>query len=239
LNSEGETMTRRVCLLLAAPLVLLFARAAVADGPRQIAADERRLQAVNLKHDGPALLKFFRQRSLTDLERANVELLIQRLGARAFREREQASADLIARGPVVVEPLKEHLKGADLEIARRAEKCIERIKEKDVPADVSAAAARLLADRKPAGAPRSCSLTFPTPTTRRSPRRPAAPSPTSPCATASRIRPWWTPWPTATRYAAGPPVRPWPGPTSRGKSPRSRVCSRMPTRRCASAWRWP
>jgi HEAT repeat protein len=145
-------MIRRVYLLLAAPVVLLFARAAVADDPRQVAADERRLEAVKLKHDGPALLEFFRQRSLTDLERANVELLIQRLGSRAFRAREQASTDLIARGPVVVELLKEHLKGSDPEIARRAEKCIERIKEKDVPTDVPAAVARLLADRKPAGA---------------------------------------------------------------------------------------
>src|SRR5437867_342560 len=57
-----------------------------------------------------------------------------------------------ARGPVVVGLLKEHMKGPDPEIARRAEKCIERIKEKDLPADVPAAAARLLADRKPAGA---------------------------------------------------------------------------------------
>src|SRR5438067_7522014 len=144
-------MTRRVCLLLAGPLALLLARAAAADDPRQVAADERRLQAVKLKHDGPALLEFFRQRSLTDLERANVELLIQRLGSRAFRAREQAATELIARGPVVVELLKEHLKGPDPEIARRAEKCIERIKEKDVPPDVPAAAARLLADRKPAG----------------------------------------------------------------------------------------
>src|SRR5689334_9810260 len=119
-------MIRRVCLLLAGPLVLLLPRAAPADGPRQVAADERRLDAVQLKHDGPALLEFFRRRTLTDLERANVELLIQRLGARAFRAREQAAADLIARGPVVVELLKEHLKGPDAEIARRAEKCIER-----------------------------------------------------------------------------------------------------------------
>jgi hypothetical protein len=145
-------MNRRVYLLLAAPLVLLPARAAPADGPRQVAADERRLQDAKLKHDGPALLAFLRQRSLTDLERANIELLIHRLGARAYREREQAAAELIARGPVVVEQLKEHLKGADAEVARRAEKCIERIKEKDVPAEVPAAAVRLLVERKPAGA---------------------------------------------------------------------------------------
>jgi hypothetical protein len=145
-------MTRRVCLLLACPLLLLSARETAADGPRQVAADEQRLDAAKVGHDGPALVEFFRRRTLTDVERANVELLIQRLGARAFRVREQAAADLVARGPVVVELLKDHLKDSDPEIARRAEKCIERIKEKDLPADVPAAAARLLANRKPPGA---------------------------------------------------------------------------------------
>jgi HEAT repeat protein len=139
-------------LLLAVPVVLLFARATAADGPRQVAADEARLQAVKLKHDGPALLEFLRRRTLTDLERASVELLIQRLGSRAFRDREQATNELIARGPVVAELLKGHLKDSDPEIARRAEKCLERIKEKDLPGDVPAAAVRLLAARKPAGA---------------------------------------------------------------------------------------
>jgi HEAT repeat protein len=139
-------------LLLACPIVLLWARGTAADGPPQVEADERRLQAVKVGHDGPSLVEFFRRRTLTDLERANIELLIQRLGARAFRAREQAASDLVARGPVVVELLKEHLKDPDPEIARRAEKCIERIKASDLPADVPAAAARLLANRKPAGA---------------------------------------------------------------------------------------
>ncbi len=145
-------MTRRLCLLLSCPLLVLSARWATGDGPRQVAADERRLQAAKVAHDGPALVEFFRRRTLTDIERANVELLIQRLGARAFRVREQAAADLVARGPVVVELLKDHLKDPDPEIARRAEKCIERIKSNDLPPDVPAAAARLLAVRKPTGA---------------------------------------------------------------------------------------
>jgi HEAT repeat protein len=144
-------MTRRVCLL-GGVVVLLFARGGAADGPKQVAADERKLQAAKLQHDGPALLEFFRKRTLTDLERANVEILIHKLGARAFRIREQAAAELVTRGPVVLELLREHLNNPDPEIARRAEKCIARIKDKDLPPDVAAAAARLLAERKPAGA---------------------------------------------------------------------------------------
>jgi hypothetical protein len=145
-------MRRRVYGLLGCTLLLLSAQRGAADGPRQVAADERRLQSAKVAHDGPALLEFFRRRTLTDLERANIELLIQRLGARAFRVREQAAGELVARGPVVVELLKEHLKDSDPEIVRRCEKCIERIKEKDLPPDIPAAAARLLAERKPAGA---------------------------------------------------------------------------------------
>jgi hypothetical protein len=145
-------MARRLSCLLAIPFALLLVRGGGADGPKQVAADERKLQAARLGHDGPALLEFFRKRTLTDAERANVEILILKLGARAFRVREQASNELVERGPVVVELLKEHLNNPDPEIARRAEKCIARIKDKDLPPDVTGAAARLLAARKPAGA---------------------------------------------------------------------------------------
>jgi HEAT repeat protein len=145
-------MTRRANVVLGGLWVLLLARGAAADGPKQVAADERRLQAARLAPDGPALLGFFRKRSLTDAECANVKLLIHKLGARSFRIREQASAELVARGPVVVELLKDHCTDPDPEIARRSEKCLARIKEKDLPPDVTAAAARLLAHRKPAGA---------------------------------------------------------------------------------------
>jgi outer membrane protein assembly factor BamB len=115
-------------------------------------ADERRLEAVNLKHDGESLLKFFRQRTLTDDERAKVKAVIVQLGDDSFKVREHALAELIGRGPVVVELLKGALKDADLEVTRRVERCLQRIKEKDVPPDVPAAAARLVAERKPAGA---------------------------------------------------------------------------------------
>ncbi|MCI0461960.1 MAG: PQQ-binding-like beta-propeller repeat protein [Gemmataceae bacterium] len=145
-------MARRLCVLLSCTMGLALARPTTAlDGPGQVKADEQRLQAAGLKHDGPALLQFFRQRSLTDSERASVELLIQRLGARAFKVREQAAADLVARGPVVLEQLGAHLKNPDPEVSRRAQQCIDRIKEKDLSPEIPAAAARLLLDRKPAG----------------------------------------------------------------------------------------
>jgi hypothetical protein len=115
-------------------------------------ADERRLEAAQLKHDGASLLEFFRRRTLTDEEREKAKESIRQLGNESFKIREHAVADLVARGPVVLELLKEAVEDRDLEISRRAERCRQRIQQKDYPVDVPAAAARLLARRKPAGA---------------------------------------------------------------------------------------
>jgi PQQ-like domain len=141
-------------LLLAGCLALAAAGPARADEPAKdnTAADEKALQAVKLATDGEALLRFFRQRTLGPEEKAKVEQLIRDLGAAAFRVREHATAELIARGPVVVELLRQAMKNTDLETARRAERCIQRIQTKDHPSQIPAAAARLLRQRKPAGA---------------------------------------------------------------------------------------
>jgi HEAT repeat protein len=123
-----------------------------ADDPKQSDPDEARVKAAGVKSDGPALLVFFKKRTLNEDDQDRVQKLIRQLGARAFRAREDAATELIARGPVVLDLLRESLKDGDLEIVRRATCCIHRIQEKDVGPDVVAAAARLLAARKPAGA---------------------------------------------------------------------------------------
>jgi HEAT repeat protein len=115
-------------------------------------ADEKILQAAGVKSEPAVLLEFFRRRTLPDDERAKYKKYVQQLGSVVFREREQAMNELVARGPVVIELLREALQAADLEMARRAERCIQRIQEKDVGPEVSAAAARMLARFKPAGA---------------------------------------------------------------------------------------
>ncbi len=123
-----------------------------AEGPNQAAKDEQTLKTAQLKSDGEGVLNFFRGRTISDEERAKVVKLIGQLGAASFRQREEAAAALIARGPVALEILKEAVKDADPEVARRAEKCLTRIQAGDVGVEVPAAAARLLAVRKPAGA---------------------------------------------------------------------------------------
>jgi PQQ-like domain len=143
-------MTRRMGLL--AVSMTLFLVGARAQLPDPAAPDEKVLRAANLKTDPASLLEFFRQRSLPDAEREKYRAYVKQLGSDVFRQREQAMSALVARGPVVVELLRDALKDADLEVARRAERCIQRIQEKDVSFEVPAAASRLLARHKPPGA---------------------------------------------------------------------------------------
>lgn len=117
-----------------------------------VKAAEKLLEEKNVKTDAAALLEFFRHRTLTEAEQLKLEGLIKQLGALSFRTREQATAQLIARGPVAIELLKAALPTADLEMTRRIEQCLERIREKDQnKPQISTAAALLLRHRKPAG----------------------------------------------------------------------------------------
>jgi HEAT repeat protein len=146
-------MRRHSLLLLAtACLAVLGQLPTRASDPKQVAADEQRLKAVNLKTDDAALLAFVRARTLSDDERTKIEALITQLGATAFRTREKATAELIAKGPVVMELLRQGINDPDLEVSRRCELCLQKIKERDVPGDVPAAVVRLLVARKTPGA---------------------------------------------------------------------------------------
>ena len=118
----------------------------------QIAADEAVVRNAGLKTENEALLAFFQYRTLSTKDMTAVAELIRQLGSESYRLREHAMNELIAKGPGVVEMLREAAKDGDLEIARRAEKCLIRIEEKDAPIDVAPAVVRLLAVRRPPGA---------------------------------------------------------------------------------------
>jgi len=136
------------CLTL---IALAVAGPAAAQTEAEI-ADERILERAGVKSDGPGLVAFFRLRTLPDQEREKYRALVKQLGSEQFREREQAMQALVARGPVVIELLREGSKQGDLEMERRALRCIQRIQEKDVSYEVPAAAARTLARKRPDGA---------------------------------------------------------------------------------------
>ena len=131
---------------------MLLGRVFSADPPSTVSQDEQILKNAHVATDADGLLKFFQKRTLAEGDRDKVKALIGQLGSNVFRLREQAGTELIARGPAVVEMLKAALDNDDLEIVRRAEKCLARIQETDYAIDVPSAAARLLAHHKPAAA---------------------------------------------------------------------------------------
>lgn len=111
--------------------------------------DEGILDEAKIKTDAPSLLEFLRGRTLTETDRPKVAALVKSLGSGAFRDRERAMNQLIRRGPIVIDLLRSSTTSADPEIARRAEKCIERILNSDVGVEAPAAAIRMLAKKKP------------------------------------------------------------------------------------------
>lgn len=144
-------MRFRQCLLFAGLVVTLHRPGLAVEAERDL-ADEQTLQAASLSTDGPALLEFFRKRSLAGADRGELVTLIRQLTDPSFEVREKATAELVAHGIVAVPLLRQAAQDQDdREVARRARRCLQFI-EGDTSAAVPAAAARLLARRKPAGA---------------------------------------------------------------------------------------
>jgi HEAT repeat protein len=142
----------RLGLLSIACLVLLAGGPARAAAELEgLAADEQLLKSAKIATDGPGLLNFFRERTLTGPNRARVVALVQKLGNPNYRIREQASTDLVSVGSIAVPLLREAAKDPDLEVSRRAERCLNQI-DTGPGAMLAAAAARMVAHRKPAGA---------------------------------------------------------------------------------------
>jgi hypothetical protein len=137
--------------VFAACLALLPGGGAADPEPVSTAAEEHTLKAAGLATDDAALLEFFRSRTLTDSERDRLHTLIRQLGDDSFKVREKASAELAARGMLAAAFLRPAVNDPDLEVARRAEECLQVIAQ-GYNGSLSVAAARLLAARKPAGA---------------------------------------------------------------------------------------
>jgi HEAT repeat protein len=101
--------------------------------------------------DGATLTAALRKHTPTAEDRKKIHGLIDRLGDEDFAQRERASLDLFAVGRMALPQLQEATRSTDAEVSRRVRELIERIQRE--PAHVlPAAAIRLLAVRKPAGA---------------------------------------------------------------------------------------
>lgn len=138
---------RRAAALL--PLLLSLPVAAAPPGPE--ADDMKLLQGVKAPTDGPGLLTYFRQRVPTDDVRKKADALVAKLSSGNFRQRERASAGLLALGPAARPALARALKTGDAEVRRRAQECIDVFDRLSSP-EVEAAAVRLLRVLRPDGA---------------------------------------------------------------------------------------
>jgi hypothetical protein len=122
-----------------------------AEAPDNLAAlaDEEQCRSAGLAVDGPALLQFFRQRIPAADDLKSIGSLVEQLGSREFKVREDAATKLIGIGPAALPQLRQAAMKGALEQAKRAERCIQEIERvtEGVPA-----AARLLKLRKPDGA---------------------------------------------------------------------------------------
>jgi hypothetical protein len=118
--------------------------------PERVRADEETVKQAGLGTDGPALLTFFRQRTPGADVQAKVANLVEDLGNDRFRVRDRATRELVVLGPVAGTLLRQALKNPDLEVVRRAERCLKEI-DRSIQPDLQSAAARLLAHRAPPG----------------------------------------------------------------------------------------
>jgi hypothetical protein len=142
---------RLVLGLVFCSAVLAVAAPGGSSTPAGTSGDEQLLQKAQIDTSGPALLNYFRQRTVADTDRQRIEALIRQLGDSAYAVRERAMTELVACGLPAVGPLRQAEANPDVEIVRRAERCLERIER--VPSTaLSAAAARLIARQKPDGA---------------------------------------------------------------------------------------
>jgi hypothetical protein len=139
-----------------APCVILLVLSAVRGGKAaepdpDIEYHEGVLKTGNIASDGPALLAFFKARTLSQEDLDRLAASIVKLGDADFDTREKASRDLVAAGRPAMNFLKNALTSTDPEIARRARLCLDEI-ESHRTAGVTSAAARILAVRRPDGA---------------------------------------------------------------------------------------
>ncbi|HZT78914.1 MAG TPA: HEAT repeat domain-containing protein [Gemmataceae bacterium] len=143
-----------LCCLFA--LLVLTAAGRPADAEKEAAKDPelaqhfQTLKDHKVATDGPTLLTYFRDRTLSDEDRAKLAAVVRQLGDDQFAVRERATQQLKAAGRAAVPFLKQAVNDPDLEVRRRATRCLEAIEEgSELP--VTAAAARVLAVRNPAG----------------------------------------------------------------------------------------
>lgn len=120
--------------------------AAKAGAQTQLQTDEETLRKLKMPTDAKGLIEYFEAGSLKEGDAPKLDALARKLDSAQFREREAATKEVIARGPVILPFLKSAMTKFSLEGQRRAESCIRDI-EARMKGDAIAAAARVLVAR--------------------------------------------------------------------------------------------
>ncbi len=118
-----------------------------------VVAAEKTLRAAGVATDEPGLLRFFRDRTPSKERVEHFKTLIRDLNAFSYARREWAAAALVKAGQSAKALLLTAVGSPAKEVARRAELCLRKLELSPEP-DRIAAAARVIAARKPAGAAR-------------------------------------------------------------------------------------
>ena len=115
-------------------------------------SDEEALKLAGLSaDDGPRLVEYLKQRTLSDADRGKITAIIKRFGADDFEDRLKATQEIELYGPAAVGPLKTAERDSDPEIAYRAKAALKRMAK--IPhSTVAAAAVRAIVKLKPPGA---------------------------------------------------------------------------------------
>jgi HEAT repeat protein len=154
----GASLTLRVGVGMGLSLIALGVMLAPSSGiggeydPEQFKADLGALRTAGLDTDGPGLVTFFKKRTLSEADRKRVAELIGKLGADTFADREKATRELIKLGTVARPQLQEATRSTDLEVRRRARRCLGAISSRAEKPELLSAAIRVLGARNPAGA---------------------------------------------------------------------------------------
>lgn len=141
-------MCQRSICVFGALLALAMLGAGPSGNDDEAAADEAFLTQHKVATDGDGLLTFFRKRTLSTDSKQRLEELVKKLGDASFPVREEAERDLIAFGPAALPLVKAALDDPDLEIARRARRCMD-VFENGPGSTLPATAARVLARKRP------------------------------------------------------------------------------------------
>jgi hypothetical protein len=115
-----------------------------------VSTEEQVLKTAGIGVDGASLLAFFRARTATEALQQQITEALANLGADTFSAREKATRDLIALGFLAVPALEQATRSQDLEVVRRAERCLKAIRSQGT--ELPRAALRVLAARRPSQA---------------------------------------------------------------------------------------